>query len=449
MFAQADGNSPCPKAWLRARTRIVKTFINSLTSNWNIAILFLGLAGWGSYILASVSHAAVMWGMFALYAAVIAGMMLRWQWARKLGIALLLWLAVGKLHSLATREFTWNRLLHAGALGFVAYGLWKKPGNGIFDDFNDADEADGNDDAEADAKPIISLVHLRSQQRYLEAPVLANALSAAWNLKIIGGEAGDVEQSDGFVAGESPIFIVMVQKPVFAMFMVHNHERSYFDEPAEVAERVPNLRFAQIIREHSAWLAVDLMQVKDGQLDQDEAYRLIGKAISALVDDQVMAIMCPQHQFFNLWSAELEEILCGDAPLKALQEEVKAPVIGVPDGDTIANAIAEARRRWPEFVAAFKNRQPDDDRFIVKAPFTGEDDQVEHMWLQVIGLEPEYVHGHLVNDPMHTTRLKKGSQVEVPVAEVSDWVCPDAQDNPIGNFTGKAIQEAAKARREV
>ena len=424
----------------------MKTFINRVTSNWNVAILFLGFAASGYYLVAKMTDAPAMWGMLALHAAVIVGMMMRREWARKLGIALLIWLCAGRIHSMVTREFTWQRLGYAGALGFVAYGLWRKPGAGIIDDFT-GDDADEEKDGEH-SKPIISLVHLRSQKRYLEAPVLAHALSEAWNLNIIGGEGADVEQSDGFVAGESPLFIVMVQKPVFAMFMVHNHDCNYFDEPDDVADAVPNLRFAQIIRDHGAWLAVDLMQVKEANLNQDEAYRMIGKAISTLADDDVMAILCPQHHFFNLWSPELEAVLCGDSPLDALQEEVKAPVIGVPDGDAIAQAIAEARRRWPEFVSAFKNRQPDDERFIVKAPFTGEDDQVEHMWLQVFGLEPEYVHGHLVNEPMHTTRLKKGSQVEVPVAEISDWVCPDAEDKPVGNFTGKAIQDAAKTRRD-
>lgn len=131
-----------------------------------------------------------------------------------------------------------------------------------------------------------------------------------------------------------------------------------------------------------------------------------------------------------------------------MQEEIKAPVIGVPDGDVIENAIAEARRRWPEFVAIFKKREPDDERFIVKAPFIGEDGQVEHMWLQVFGLEPEYVHGHLVNHPMHTKKLQRASQVEVAVAELSDWVCPDAEGNPLGNFTQQAISQAAKQKRE-
>jgi uncharacterized protein YegJ (DUF2314 family) len=341
-----------------------------------------------------------MWGVFAVFAAPIPGLLLRMRWARLAGIALLSWLLVNRAYGLVTREFKWNSLWHAGALGFIAYGLWKKPDSGIMDE---SVEEEGVETEKEESKPIISLVHLRCQQRYLEAQVLANALSEAWGLNIVGGE---------------------------------------------VARTMPNRRFAEIIRDHGSWLAVDLMEAMDTKMAHDEAYRMIGKAISALADDDVMAIMCPQHQFFNLWSPALESMLCGDSPLDALREEVKAPVFGVPDGDAIQHAIAEARRRWPEFATAFKNRLPDDDRFLVKAPFTGENDQTEHMWLQVFGLEPEYVHGHLMNDPLHPTKLKKGSQVEVPVAEISDWICPDAKDEALGNFTHQAVLQAAKQQNE-
>lgn len=363
------------------------------------------------------------------------------RWARLAGTAALIWITASKIHGLIVREFTWRQMLIAAGLGALAYYLWKEPDSGLLDDFSGGNAPEPADEKEED-KPVISLVHLRSQPRYLEAQVLANALSEAWGLHIISGE-GEEEGSDGFVVGDNPLFFIWLKKPVFAMFMVHNRDTSYFDDPEEVASHVPNLRFAEIIREHSAWLAVDLMQVKDTEVGQDEAYRLIGKAVSALADDDVMAILCPQHRFFNLWSPELEKLLCGDSPLDALREEIKAPVIGVPNGEAIEQAIAEARQRWPEFVEIFKKRQPDDERFIVKAPFTGDDGQVEHMWMQVFGLEPEYVHGHLVNHPMHTTKLKQGSQVEVPVATISDWVCPDAEGNPLGNFTHKAISQAA------
>lgn len=422
----------------------MKSLLNRLISNWNIAAGLLAMWAWGIYLGAMKLQHTSLWVVFAGMVIIALGLVLRQGWARIAGLGVLGFMALAKSAALFSKGFAWNQCLYAIGIAGVAYYLWKEPDKGIIDDFTGGSD-EGNDEP---AEPMISLVHLRRQQRYLEAVVLANALSDAWGLNIHGGGGDPPDDADGFVAGHSPLFIVMVQKPVFAMFTVHNHDRSYFDDSEAVAKSVPNLRFAEIIREHTSWLAVDLMQVKDTAMDQDEAYRMIGKAVSALADDDVMAIMCPQHRFFNLWSPELEKMLCGDAPLDALREEVKAPVFGVPDGDLIENAIAEARRRWPEFVTTFKNRQPGDERFIVKAPFVGEDGQTEHMWLQVFGLEPEYVHGHLVNHPMHTSKLKQGSQVEVPVAEISDWVCPDAEGNALGNFTHEAVKAAAKQRNE-
>ena len=130
--------------------------------------------------------------------------------------------------------------------------------------------------------------------------------------------------------------------------------------------------------------------------------------------------------------------------MKVFRKEVKAPVIGVENGADIEEAVAEARRRWPEFVASFRARQPGDDRFIVKAPFTSEENRTEHMWIEVFALEPEYVHGHLMNEPFHCKKLKKGAQVEVAVSDVSDWLCPDAEDKLIGNFTNRVIKAAQK-----
>ncbi len=419
----------------------MRAFINRLTSNWNLAATTLAFHAWAWAMVGKLAGSFQPKVLAAIYLIIAGGLFMKQRWARLAGTAALIWITASKIHGLIVREFTWRQMLIAAGLGALAYYLWKEPDSGLLDDFSGGNAPEPADEKEED-KPVISLVHLRSQPRYLEAQVLANALSEAWGLHIISGE-GEEEGSDGFVVGDNPLFFIWLKKPVFAMFMVHNRDTSYFDDPEEVASHVPNLRFAEIIREHSAWLAVDLMQVKDTEVGQDEAYRLIGKAVSALADDDVMAILCPQHRFFNLWSPELEKLLCGDSPLDALREEIKAPVIGVPNGEAIEQAIAEARQRWPEFVEIFKKRQPDDERFIVKAPFTGDDGQVEHMWMQVFGLEPEYVHGHLVNHPMHTTKLKQGSQVEVPVATISDWVCPDAEGNPLGNFTHKAISQAA------
>lgn len=423
----------------------MKNFINNLLSNWNLGAALLALPAWVYWMIARVTDSALMWVLCAVYACTAAGLVLRMRWARIFGIGLLCWLMVTKLANLVQTEFTWNRLIHAGALGFIAHGLWRKPDNGIVDDWREGDEADESQEEGEEA--IISLVQLRKQPRYLEASVLAAALSEAWGLNLAGGgegDGGDEESADGFVVGQNPLFIVLVKKPAPVMFTVHNHDSNYFNEPEEVAGSAPNLRFQQVIREHGAWLAVDLMQVTDTKLAHDDAYRMIGKAVSALADDEVLAICCPQHNYFNLWSPKLEDLLCGEAPLEALLTEVKAPVFGVPDSEWIEAAVTEARRRWPEFVSAFQKREPGDERFLVKAPFTGENGEVEHMWLQVFGLETEYVHGHLLNEPIHTARLKQGSQVEVPVSDVSDWLHPDSEGRPVGNFTQEAVGRAAR-----
>lgn len=420
-----------------------------LTSNWHVAAFLIGFHAFAWFILSTVTKNPPAQMLTYVLALITLGLLCRRRWARLAGVAVLIALVLHKIYGCFTLEFDWSRVWLMLLNAYAAYYLWTVPNESFLKEWGLKDsEPKTKDDEDEAPKPLISLVHLRATQRYLEPIVLAQALSDAWGRKIHGGEGDPPDDADGFVVGENPILMVMVQKPSFAMFMVHNHEQPYFEDAEEIAKSVPNLRFAQIIREHRSWLAIDLMQMKASGVDQDEGYRMIGKAISALADDHTLAIMCPQHNFFNLWSEELETLLCGDSPLDALREEVKAPVIGVPDGELIEKAIAEARQRWPEFVAIFQKRQPDDDRFIVKAPFVGEDGQTEHMWLQVFGLEPEYVHGHLVNHPMHTSKLKQGSQVEVPVAEISDWVCPDAEGKPLGNFTHQAIQQAARQKRE-
>lgn len=430
----------------------MKAWINRITANWNVVAALLGLWAFFAYLVARVLHSVPFWALFILLVATVIGLLFRLALARSMAILILVLAALNKLVTLFTKGFTWRQALYATGIAALAYYFWKEPDTGLLDDWGSGeknDKQDGKEDAEGSDEPLISLVHLRQQPRFLEAAVLANALSEAWGLNILGGDEEVPDDADGFVAGGNPLFLVMVQKPTFAMFMVHNRDQGYFDDPEKVASGVTNRRFAEVIREHGAWLAVDLMKVADTKVGQEDAYRMIGKAVSALADDDVMAILCPQHNFFNLWTPELETLLCGDSPLDAMKREVKAPVYGVPDGDAIEQAIQQARERWPEFVAAFKIREPGDERYLVKARFVGEDDEAEHMWAQVIGLEPEYLHGHLLNDPMHTKKLKQGSQVEVPVSDVSDWVCPDAEGNPLGNFTHQAVAAAAKAAAKV
>ncbi|RBP43748.1 uncharacterized protein YegJ (DUF2314 family) [Roseimicrobium gellanilyticum] len=420
----------------------MKRALDWLFSNRNLAVLLLGLKAYAFGLASTLPGRGWTMALVALAVAAIIGLCLWKTWAQKLAAALLAASAVFSLYVMSNNGFSTRRLFGAIASAYIAWGVWKRPKEGFFD-AGDGDASHPSSDG--DDKPLISLVHLRSSQRYLEPAILAQALSDAWSIKLEAkadpeDEASD--ESDGFVAGGDAVYFVFTFKPAMAMFMVHNREDQYFNEVEDLARKVPNLRFANIIREHSAWLAIDLMENATVPQMRDQAYQMIGKAITALADDDTLALFCPQHQYFNLWSEELENVLCGPNPLGAFKKEVKAPVIGVKNSTTMEEAIAEAKRRWPEFVAAFKERDPNDPRFIVKAAFTtGED--TEHMWLEVFGIEPEYVHGHLMNEPFHHPTLKQGSQVEVPVSDISDWLFPKG-DEPVGNFTGHLVNAAAK-----
>jgi uncharacterized protein YegJ (DUF2314 family) len=420
------------------------TFVAKLQAFFTTRTVVAFLLAWIAYhfvnsgIRQNVPAKIVVAGILVVVA---LGLLLRTRWGLYAAIVAILGLAVNSASQLDPNNLDLWGLFRIFAIGWSGWYLWKQPDERWF---GGSDIAVSKAD-EDDEKPIISLVQLRTSLRFLEAQVLAHALSDAWDLKIVAGDEPP-DDADGFVGGHSPHFIVMVTRPHMALFTVHNIEAPYFDDVSDVATKVNNLRFADVIQTHTAWLAVDFMLSSNDKLPVEVAYQMIGKAIAALADDDTIGIFATEHGYFNLWSPELETSLTGPDPLAIFLKEVKAPVIGVPNGDSIEQAITEARRRWPEFATAFQTRQPGDTRFIVKAPFTSEDGDTEHMWLEVFGLEPEYVHGHLINDPFHNKKLKQGSQVEVAVAEISDWLCPDAQDNPKGNFTGRVVDEASKPK---
>lgn len=454
-------------------SRFVDVF-HRIVSNRHVAVVFLLMSAWafwagGSYFKSLPAM------LFASALAVVAlALVLRVPRSNQAASLALAAMGIHRLYFLVFSSFTWSRASWTFVFLFMAWLVWRKPDKGFLASETEEGEdgtgagagkdrpgkrrqnnppPDDENAADDDDTPLISLVHLRRRQRYLEPAVLAEALSEAWNLKISatdvnsnGDDEDDDNGEDGFVGGEGSIYVVVLRKPVAMVFTLHNHDTPYFDDPEGVVQRVTNLRLAKIIEEHESWLSVDLVRAEESAMAENAAYPMIGKAIAALADEDTLGIFCPQHNYINLWSSELEADLAGDNPLLVFRQEVKAPVIGVPDGEDIETAMAKAREQWPDFVAAFHSRQPDDIRYAVKAPFLAENGQTEHMWLQVFALEPEYAHGHLMSEPFHCRKLKKGAQVEVPVGEISDWLCPGKDGRPMGNFTDPVVRRSQRRK---
>jgi uncharacterized protein YegJ (DUF2314 family) len=99
-------------------------------------------------------------------------------------------------------------------------------------------------------------------------------------------------------------------------------------------------------------------------------------------------------------------------------------------------AVAEARQRWPEFVAAFQSRAG--EYFSVKAPIRSAGN-TEFIWIHVDALDGDTVRGRLGNDPVDLGHLKEGDAVSVPLGEVNDWAFLQA-GQPIGMFTVSVLQ---------
>ena len=157
--------------------------------------------------------------------------------------------------------------------------------------------------------PIISLVLLLREPRYLDDRILAQLASDAWG-KTVGTD--DRHGNDGFVVGESLLYILRLGD---LTFLINNYPRAYFEEVEDVVREVPDMRLAQAIADHQAWLSVDMIGEAKGE-SLATAYRLIGKLIVALADNECLAIAAPATGAINVYDEALDEQLRGPDPLQ-------------------------------------------------------------------------------------------------------------------------------------
>ena len=96
------------------------------------------------------------------------------------------------------------------------------------------------------------------------------------------------------------------------------------------------------------------------------------------------------------------------------------------DDPGLAAAAAEAKRRWPEFVAAFNEHRPG-RKCAVKysAPIKGGGN--EHIWIIVTALGSGTISGALGNDPVEDIGLNLGDAVTIQTGDLKDWLVTDGQ----------------------
>jgi len=210
------------------------------------------------------------------------------------------------------------------------------------------------------------------------------------------------------------------------------HDRPYVEEASRTLEQLPDAELREAVRSSRGFVAMELVETP-GQVDEADTFTYLGKLILGLTGERCVAVYDPSGERWTVCNAAFRAKLGGPDAKAALTEIPRSPMKQV-DGDnpSLEAAVAEAKRRWPEFVQAFET-EGDGQLFIVKAPFS-EGENTEYMWVQVTDISGDSVRGRLTNEPFNLPSFAMGDPVDVPVECLVDWAY--GENGPeIGGFT--------------
>jgi uncharacterized protein YegJ (DUF2314 family) len=244
------------------------------------------------------------------------------------------------------------------------------------------------------------------------------------------------EDNDWIVAG-FPMFSVNYRGVLFMIFTI---PEPFFEDREAAAESASELRLAKAIREHDTHITVKMMN-NGSDLDEEGRQRLFGRFLAYFTwYPHTRAILWPARGLGRPWDKKLRKALRDLPVTKALlhvpgKEEPVSRV--TPSDEDIQQATEEARRRWPEFLAAY-NHRIEGQEFFVKAPFK-DGEHVEHMWTQVAALEEEFVVARVMNDPVDLKKFKKGTKVRFRNTILSDWFYGTKGGEVVGLFVENVL----------
>lgn len=317
-------------------------------------------------------------------------------------------------------------LLAAGLVALPA--CERKPDSGDVEGRNTEATARAADDA-GESEKIISLVLLLRKPRSLDESTVERLVTAAW-----GRDARKVSVVPTPSRGKLSAFGLTGRKRDFLVI--------YASKPYANPEDVVELRLRTALAEHRGWISVDLRGPAGGE-ERRWAYRQVARLAAEFLDENCLALYCPETNQINVYDDRLRDGLRSEDPLTIFAQWTKVPVIHVKDDDPeMRAAAAEARRRWPEFLAAFAKRQPE-QYFAVKVPVS-DGEHTEVMWMSLTNAEGDVIVGRLDNDPMNIKGLKRGDEVRAQVSELNDWLVGADQKIITGGFTIKLLEQRMK-----
>lgn len=278
--------------------------------------------------------------------------------------------------------------------------------------------------------PPVAIVLLLTEPRVLTRAHVAHALGQALDRDVPEIEVGEDWPGRFRVTAEGYELTVLVT-----------------GQPYLPKDKTPpaDLRLQHVIEEHEAAILIDAWTAPEGK-SREDATDIMGRLAAALTDDTTLGVYAFHLQRLHALDADVLAGLSEGRAMETLDAGSNDAIIGVKNGDEeMEIAIAEARRRWPEFVAALAAGEGAPETYIVKAGF-GEGDDKEHMWFFCDEADATGAGGTMMSDPFWLPRPRKGDRVRMGVETISDWLYV-AQENgeptKFGDFTGEVIRRAA------
>jgi uncharacterized protein YegJ (DUF2314 family) len=275
-------------------------------------------------------------------------------------------------------------------------------------------------------RPLISVVlHFREPMPLTEG-VLHAAVTRAWGRDVR-------KDRKEYISSLPPICFVKFDG---MMLLLTNTKKPYC--PAEHLEQAlsefSELRQKKIVTEHKAFLSIDLQDPKDLRKSvKDDCYRRMCRLAAEFLNDNCMGVYLPETGHLRPYDGEVKHALRSDRPLKEITKWGEAPVIVIEDDDPrLQAAVAEARRRWPDFLQALNGRSPNQD-FGVKAFFT-DGEHGEWMWVAVSSIDGEAIQGKLGNAPVEVRDVHEGDTVTVQTSAIGDWIYSSGEQL-VGGFS--------------
>ncbi len=302
----------------------------------------------------------------------------------------------------------------------------------------DASEKSPTTEEAAEEEPeVLAFVLFLKQPRKLSKQSIVAAVTKAWQLTPESAGKLDLRRKDGnYLLRHENLEVLIESKP-----------EPWLEDQPQVIEESSDLRMKGMLRRVKGHLAISIDNQFTSDDERDAAVTNCLHLLAAFIDfSDTLAIYDDESGDFNYVNDEVREMLAGDDPLNSFEIEVAPPVTQINANDpAMEAAIAEARRRWPEFSKNFRDYSDSRGPFLVKSGF-GKAGEQEYMWSEVLEIRSGTISAILKNEPLHQNNLSLGDKIEIPLSTLGDWVYPDEEGAKIGAFTMGVLQEAAEKK---